>query len=417
MSQLVGANPDDLDALAQKVQSAVALVESIRDQIGNGVQHAPWEGRNADRFREAWSLRHRPAMRSSSVFLSEMAAELRRHAGEQRDASRDTGTGPLPRSPFESCRETPETVADATRQRMEERRDELRTKRPFGADPGLMGLLRHNDADRRTRSEEEELARLEALLDGDRQFLAYSAENGDHRITEVYGDLSTAKKVIIHIPGMKTNLDHYVGSNGHGDAAALYGQVKGSGDVAVISFADYDIPGNFANAASGHGADVGAERLRALVSMLRAQGYDADDISVVAHSYGTVVAGHAMQQGLDVGRVVALGSPGMGADTRAGLGSPNVELYAGSAWTDPIDDGSKLNQGLRGVRKLAAWSPTLGPTSIGAALVDAAISARHGTSPAHMDGVQVIGTGDAQLHSSYFKGESLRSVVAAAIGG
>lgn len=59
--------------------------------------------------------------------------------------------------------------------------------------------------------------------------------------------------------------------------------------------------------------------------------------TVVAHSYGSVVAGYALRDGLRVDNVAVLGSPGLGTDTAAALRpAPGTRVYAARAPGDPI---------------------------------------------------------------------------------
>ena len=115
-------------------------------------------------------------------------------------------------------------------------------------------------------------------------------------------------------------------------------------------------------------------------------GLSSDQLAVVAHSYGSVVTGHTMQDGLDVGTVVTVGSPGMadGADDRSDLGSPGVTLWSAAAGNDAV-----------------AWAPF------------------HGEDPS-ADGFGANGfdIGGASGHSEYFdrEGRSLTNVARIAAG-
>lgn len=410
MSQLVGADPDDLERVAVKMDAAASRLGAIRSTIGSSVKGSPWQGPVADRFRADWSGQHAVAMRSAVSFLDDAAGRLRLDAREQREASRDVGGHVRPgvsgvgNGP--ACPAGLDGDAYATRLQMERRLAEL------------------TGPEHRTERE-----RLEKLLSGGRTFLTFSDRPGDERIVEVHGDLSTARKVIIHIPGISTNLDSYA-DGGHADARALYaGAVDMYGpDVAVISFADYDVPGGLdglneaslkalLDADSDAGARIGGENLRRLVADLHRQGFTNEDLSVVAHSYGTSVTGAAMKDGLDVSRVVALGSPGMGGNDRAAIGSPHVDLYAGSAGDDFVDDGSAWYDGARLGSRLAMFNPATAGAGLVVAGLEQYASGSHGESPAGMDGVHPLDTAGARQHSDYFKNEdSLQNVLQAALG-
>jgi hypothetical protein len=280
-------------------------------------------------------------------FLRHAGRDLRAHADEQRRAGNMGGGGRGSR--VEPCMVTPEAarrwlkghfaasrsyVADrvGALDRMLARVDALVDEVPpfvgFVVAPNALALWMWSKS---LRTERRNLARLEDVEH--RNILSVSGAVGDERITEVYGDLGNPDRVIIHVPGMTTDLGDY--ARGHSDALALKAAAERESGlkVAVISFGDYDIPQSVASAAMAHGAEDGASKLRSLVSDLHSAGFRTDQISVVGHSYGSVVVGHAMTDGLDVRKVITAGSPGMGVQSRADLGSPSVHLAA-------VDPGS-----------------------------------------------------------------------------
>ena len=75
--------------------------------------------------------------------------------------------------------------------------------------------------------------------------------------------------------------------------------------------------------------------LRGLAAARPASGHDRPRTSVVAHSYGTVVAGEAAEQPgrLAADAVVLLGSPGMPGDAHS-LEAP--EVYDAATFLDPV---------------------------------------------------------------------------------
>ncbi len=377
---MIGADADALDAEAQRVHQVADKLRREATLLTTKLNGTPWHGRGADKFRSAWAAEHRKALLEAAAFLYKVAETLRRNARQQRKASTASG-GHI-------------TGRGAT-----------------GPDGGA-AWSRWNEQIEANRQKAKDLGLQNVDGPPPRQILMIDGKPGDQRITEVYGDLSKAKKVIIHIPGMNTNLDNY--RNGNADAKAILAEAQAmyGPDVAVISFMDYNVPDDLGEAASGAGADSGVATLRQLVTDLHAQGFSTQDLSVVAHSYGTVVAGHAMQAGLDVRTVVALGSPGMGADSRAGLGSPDVRLYAGSA---PLNVTSG-NQGAITVISTLVGGPAAGVIGAGDYV---SWAPAHGESPAADGfGANKLDVPDAYGHSQYFRQtESLRNIVRAAYAG
>ena len=159
--------------------------------------------------------------------------------------------------------------------------------------------------------------RYASLLADDRQILAFDP-TGDGRVAEVFGDLSTARRIAVVVPGVDTDVLTFERSNKPyaapvGMAGALYGaeqaDVPGA-RTAVIAWADYTTPSGVGlDASTGTLAERGAVRLNALVRALPRQA----EVSLFCHSYGSVLCGVAAPD-LPRGRVddiTVFGSPGM----------------------------------------------------------------------------------------------------------
>jgi hypothetical protein len=87
----VGANSEQLDALAGQFDRVAEALDGIRTTIGGGLDHTYWEGHNADRFRHDWRGRHTPAVTAACAALREAARTLRVNAAQQRGASVASG--------------------------------------------------------------------------------------------------------------------------------------------------------------------------------------------------------------------------------------------------------------------------------------------------------------------------------------
>jgi len=105
----------------------------------------------------------------------------------------------------------------------------------------------------------------------------------------------------------------------------LYEQLsKRSRGVAVISWLGYDPPEGVGLAAATEGrARAGAKLLTAFVQDLMRQRPGAT-VTLIGHSYGSLVVGLAAPDLPEVHDLIALGSPGMGADRAADLGGARV---------------------------------------------------------------------------------------------
>jgi hypothetical protein len=162
-----------------------------------------------------------------------------------------------------------------------------------------------------------------------RQLLAYD-DRGDGRIAEVLGDLETASRVVILIPGSDNESPEF--DTGHGgvqrrapawQARQLYDQVRAADPgarVAVIAWLGYDTPeGLDIDAVLEDRAASGAASLSRFVGGL-VLGHPDRSIVIVGHSYGSTVAGLAAPDlSIQVTDLISIGSPGMGVASRSGL--------------------------------------------------------------------------------------------------
>jgi hypothetical protein len=189
----------------------------------------------------------------------------------------------------------------------------------------------------------EPVTRPFIAVDG-RQFLEYDTQ-GDGRAVEAVGDLAHATHIAIVIPGVDTKLANF--DNGLGNverrapafqARQLYGAMSARTrePVAVVAWLGYDPPEGIGLAAVREDrAKAGARALVSFVDILATQ-HPAAAITVIGHSYGSVVAGLAASRlNRDVHDIIAIGSPGMGVDKRADLHT-TARVWAGTAkgdWT------------------------------------------------------------------------------------
>lgn len=176
----------------------------------------------------------------------------------------------------------------------------------------------------------------ELLADPRRQFLLVDVR-GDGRVVEVFGNLDEAAHVTVFVPGITKTLDNFDDPGGmRDDARAVQAQASaaGRGSVATIAWLGYDTPG-FLGAPFAAVARLAAHTLiRAVDGLLLRPGVMT---TVVAHSYGSVVAGYAVRDGLRVDNVAVLGSPGMGVAEAAGLHAAlGTRLFAARAPGDPV---------------------------------------------------------------------------------
>lgn len=160
------------------------------------------------------------------------------------------------------------------------------------------------------------MRRFDALTAPDRHILAFNPD-GSGRVAEVFGDLRTAERVSVVVPGVDTDLLTFQRTGRSwsapvGMAKALYQAERTASPktrTAVIAWADYTAPAGLGiESATAMRAENGAVRLNALVRALPG----ATPVSLFCHSYGSVVCGVAAHTlPARVADIAVAGSPGM----------------------------------------------------------------------------------------------------------
>lgn len=203
-----------------------------------------------------------------------------------------------------------------------------------------------------------------------RHFLFFDPA-GDGRTAEVFGDLATARRVAVLVPGVGTTLADF--DRGLGGVArrapgvqgrTLFEQLsKRDSGVAVISWLGYDPPDGIGAAAATEGrARAGAARLVAFVQDVLRQRPDVA-VTLIGHSYGAVVVGLAAPRLPEVADLVALGAPGMGADRAADLGGARVwSALAATDWIRRVPQVRLFGLGLGRRPGTAGFGATALPT-------------------------------------------------------
>jgi hypothetical protein len=192
-------------------------------------------------------------------------------------------------------------------------------------------------------------AEATATRDGDRQRAAALArlrsrqvlffnQNGAGVAAMVIGDLATAHRVAIVVPGSDTNLTTFFsrGPESPGGAAeALSAEARklAPGEkLAIIAWLGYPTPAMLSPSVITSGdAGQGAQALKPLVTALAKHGAH---VALLCHSYGSVVCGLAAPN-LPVTDIAVFGSPGMDANSVADLHT-SARVWAGREAGDSI---------------------------------------------------------------------------------
>src|SRR5690242_2782086 len=170
-----------------------------------------------------------------------------------------------------------------------------------------------------------------------RQVLFFNP-NGQGVAAMVIGDLATATRVAILVPGSDTTLATFfsrgpASPGGGAEALAAEARRLDPGErLAIIAWLGYPAPAMLSPGVMTSGdAGQGAQALRPLVTALARHG---DQVALLCHSYGSVVCGLAAPH-LPVTDIAVFGSPGMDASSVASLHT-QARVWAGRESGDSI---------------------------------------------------------------------------------
>jgi pimeloyl-ACP methyl ester carboxylesterase len=208
----------------------------------------------------------------------------------------------------------------------------MATVRPVD-DAGVNRAAARRDlAAARAAGDEERAALLEALL-ADGSLLLYRPER-DHYGLQL-GDLGSVHHVAVLVPGVGT--DVHLRAQWLPSAHHLF---DAAGSTTVILWKGYDEPSDVLEAAArtiacDSGVVEAAAGLAAFVASLPLG--PTQTLTVVAHSFGSVVTGAALaHHGLECTAVVVAGSPGMTVDVLRQLHLDDDHFFTEEAPGDPV---------------------------------------------------------------------------------
>ncbi|MGW3493914.1 alpha/beta hydrolase [Streptomyces sp. NPDC001020] len=211
------------------------------------------------------------------------------------------------------------------------------------------------------------------MASGSRDLLAFDGR-GTGRATEVFGDLTTAEHIAVLVPGSDTTLETY----GRFRAGALALHHRAGPRTAVIAWLGYDTPRMLStDALTTSRAERAAPQLKGFLRELRGMVGPSPRVSLLCHSYGTVVCARAATAA-EIQDIVLVGSPGTGVDSAAALHT-RARVWAARGADDWIADVPHTRVDLFGTTVGFGTDPV---------------------SPAY--GARVFAAGDGG-HSDYFK--------------
>lgn len=185
----------------------------------------------------------------------------------------------------------------------------------------LQAAVDHNPGDEDAKGKLGGLKAIESRLTapepGRQQALLLGLDtSGDGKAIVASGNPDTATNVATYVPGTGSELSKIGGDIDRSDRMVAAAGKAGSPSTAVVTWLGYDAPDDLVDAASESYADKGKGALAGFEDGLRAthQGEPSHN-TVVGHSYGTTLVGHAARDGgLNADDLVFVASPGVGAD-------------------------------------------------------------------------------------------------------
>ncbi|MGW9371300.1 alpha/beta hydrolase [Streptomyces xanthophaeus] len=177
-------------------------------------------------------------------------------------------------------------------------------------------------------------AKLRAMeAGGTARFLAFDGR-GRGRAVEVFGDLGSADRVAVLVPGSDTTLDTY--ARFRAGALSLQERLRaGHPRSAVVAWLGYDTPGTVSTTVLTTGrAEQAAAELGPFLTGLRDLAGPGARLSLLCHSYGSVACART-DTGSAVADMVLYGSPGTGSGSVRDLPT-DARVWAGRGSGDWI---------------------------------------------------------------------------------
>lgn len=174
--------------------------------------------------------------------------------------------------------------------------------------------------------------------------LGFDTDSAGHAIVAC-GNPDTAKNVAVYVPGLGTssNSTHFGFDVQHTQNMTMQADADtGAQDNATILWLGYNAP---QLALSPHAFDVAgtkdatdaAPNLSSFLTSVHAVNKDLDNLTLVGHSYGSLVVGEtAKSNHLPVNNIILLGSPGVSVDSASQLNIAPSHVWAGAAAGDPV---------------------------------------------------------------------------------
>lgn len=156
------------------------------------------------------------------------------------------------------------------------------------------------------------------------------------KVAIALGDVDHAKNVAVNLSGLRSNAGKVPGKITDENRMYKIARNSATGGYATMYWQGYPAPQQL-DVATDDNARSAAPALQADVHALRVLNPHAYT-GVVGHSYGSLVTGIALKNGMskDVNYAAIIGSPGTDAANVGELGMQDKPVYVGSASRDPV---------------------------------------------------------------------------------
>lgn len=382
-NQMIGANLQDMERLAEALGSVANSLDPIRAELNHRLGSAPWTGPDADRFRSDWSRQHNPALLAAAAALRDAEAVVRRNRAEQDQASSTNGSlqiggvafaalagflagaagfgsaglaPPVGGTPSQNAswwnaltsaqqqallRDHPEMIGNLDGMpgsiRDEANRNRIPIERAnLEAEKARLEATGDGDGAKRVQAKLNSLSAIETALKpkegqppfppGERQLLVLDVNGERVKAAVSVGNVDTARNVAVFTPGLGTTVDKNL--VGYVDDMARLREtsegLSGGQTTATVAWIGYEAPQNVIEVASRSQADVGGRTLAGFLDGISSSRLDNDAVhlTLVGHSYGSTTAGCALQDLAHMHRGVVDDAVFYGSP---GLGTSNVQ--------------------------------------------------------------------------------------------
>lgn len=92
-NNMIGADVQDLRELAKLFHKYASALDNTSQQLHSTIMPARWNGPDAERFRQDWTSRIRPQIKSAGAMFTDTSQKLQAQAQDQEEASSASGPG------------------------------------------------------------------------------------------------------------------------------------------------------------------------------------------------------------------------------------------------------------------------------------------------------------------------------------